>query len=415
MRLKKIIKRFVFEEDNRSKITLGADVRLNPDLYRLQLKADSDDEYPITADLYAKTWVTNPTSAKQWLNFEVFAYHPKDDLGQPLTSLGFRLGNGTNEYWWNGASWEINTSDWNTEAEVANNITDFPATSKSIQVIINLVTTDKAVTPLVEEIRILYASDIEFQEDLIVRSFIPLVRVEVQPIADYLIEMIATSNTIDLEDDYPLETPYNITGIDSVFNHTDDPDHNTDLYQSYDTGTKIITLDAAVDSGKMVWIRFYYEPEIAITTSQEYSEHDKVPLISLSDIRLINKRQIGAATAVINRDAGTGTKVPGPRQTDIEITLHGITASSKDQQRLADELRRFFANNPMMLSIGLDEEYRLWLTSEYAIRTVPGQSELHTGLLRFRIVGALYYQEQSEDVYAVERLQLIGDMDVTIE
>ena len=36
-----------------------------------------------------------------------------------ITGAGYRLTDGTDEYWHNGASWEVNTTDWNTEEEVA--------------------------------------------------------------------------------------------------------------------------------------------------------------------------------------------------------------------------------------------------------------------------------------------------------
>lgn len=414
MRLWKLIKRFCFLEEYRAKITLGTDVRLNPQTNRIQLQANDAGEYPTTADLYAKSWVTNPNTVKQWLNFQVFGTHVYDDLGAALTSLGFRLGDGTDEYYWDGGAWSISTSNWNTEAEIANNIPTFPVTEKKIQVIVNLVTTDKRYTPTVQEVRLLYSSDVEFQEDLLVRSLIPKLREEIQVIADYpLAALAAPSSTLDL-DDYPLGTPYNIVGIDSVFNHTDDPDHFNDLFQSYDSGTHVITLSAPIDAGKVPWVRFLWTPEIAISTSQEYSELEKVPVIELIDIALTNKRMVGQDTGVLNKDTGTGTLLPGPRQTDIEISMRGVTDSGRDHQRLADEMRGFFFNNSVLVSKGMDEEYRLQLTIEYNDQTGPNQGGIHSGFLRFRIVGALFFQKQTKDVFAVERMVLTGDMDVTI-
>lgn len=415
MRLKKIIKRFIFEEENRSRITLGTNVRLNPLTNRIQLKADDTTGlYPMDADLYARTWIANPTSVKSWLNFEAFVDHAYDDLKQPLTSVGFRLGDGTDEWWWNGSAWIIDTANWNTEAEVANNIQDFLATERKLQIIINLVTTDAVVTPQVQEIRVLYSSDIEFQEDLIIRSLIPMLRENIRPISDFPITLASDSDTIDLANDYVLETPYNVMAIDSVFNHTDDENHWTDLYQSFDIGTQVITLSSTQSAGKVIWIKFIYEPEVAMTTGQEYSEIDKVPSIILTDIGLANAKMVGQDTAVINKDAGTGTKIKGPRQTDIDITLRGHTDSARDQKRLADQLREFFINNVIVVSKGLDECYELWLTSEYVFRSSANQSGIHSGLLRFRVIGALFYQQHDQDVYAVRSLNLVGDMDVTI-
>jgi len=415
MRLKKLIKQFDFEERNRRDITLGSDVRLNPSGW-LQLEADDDDVFPTTSNLYAKTWVANPDSVKQWIGFEAEVQHSKDFLGDNLTSIFFRLGNGTNEYWWNGGAWEINVVDWNTEAEIATNISTFPATAKKIQVIINLKTSDATVTPLVTVVKILYYSDVEFFEDLVYRSLVPLLRSEIRPIGDYPIVMAAASSTIDLDNDYPLETPYNIVGIDSVFNHTDDASHFTDLYQSYNVGTKVITLSSSVALGKTLWIKFLWEPEVAVTTGQEYSELDKVPALHLTDINLINQQRLSrAADTVADKAAGTAVQIPGPKQADIEIALRAVTASARDQMRIADELKKFFANNLSVISVALDEEYDLWLTSEYDARTTVGQNELHSGILTFRIVKALFFSETEKDVYTVQRFRLTGDMDAVIE
>lgn len=414
MRVKRLIKRFQFEERNRSRITLGTDVRLNPETHRLQLKETSAGTYPTTADLYAKTWVTTPERVKQWLGFEALIAHPKDDLGQPLTSAGYRLSDGTDEYWWDGGAWVVNTTDWNTEAEVALNIASFPATARQLQVVINLVTTDETVTPELEAVKVLYSADIEHQEDYVYRSLVRLLRNEVRPIGDYPIALATTTDVIDMDDEYPLETPYNVVGIDSVYDHTSDPDHNTDLLLSYDAPTQVITLTSAVAAGNILWIRFIWEPEVAVTTAAEYTEVAKVPAIEISDVNLVDSAETGADDWVINKGDGSAVKVLGPLQADIEFTLRGLTDSARDQHRLADELKRFFRNNPIIKSVGMDEEFRLWLLTEYDMATVANRDEIQTGRLRGRIVKALFYERDAVDVYAVQAFHLTGDMNAVI-
>jgi len=413
MRVKRLIKRFQFEERNRSRITLGTDVRLNPETHRLQLKETSAGTYPTTADLYAKTWVTTPERVRQWLSFEAEIVHPKDDLGQPLTSAGYRLSDGTDEYWWDGGAWTVNTTDWNTEQEVAANISDFPATAKQLQVIINLVTTDETVTPELAAVKVLYSADIEHQEDYVYRSLVRLLRSEVRPISDYPIKLTAVTDVVDI-DDYPLETPYNVVGVDSVFDHTADPNHFTDLLASYDAPTKVITLTSAVAAGNILWVKFIWEPEVAVTTAAEYTEVAKVPAIEISDINLVDSADTGTDDWVIDKGAGTAVKVFAPLQADIEFTLRGLTDSARDQHRLADELKRFFRNNPIIRSVGMDEEFRLWLLTEYDMATVANRDEIQSGRLRARIVKALFYERDAVDVYAVQRFNLTGDMNAVI-
>jgi methylglyoxal synthase len=359
------------------------------------------------------TWVTNPSSVKQWLNFQAIMSIPEVD-GVAKGSVGFRLGDGTNQKWWSGTAWVTNTVNWNTEAEIATNIGTFPVASRQMQVIINLKSNDAKYTPEVEKIKVLYASDVEFQDDLINRSLIPALRTKVRPIADFPVSLAASGATINIKTTYQLETPYNVVGIDSVFNHTDDPAHLADLYSSYNPTTGDITLTTSIAAGKVAWIRFYYEPEVAVNTSQDYSEIEKIPSIILSEISLVEASETGQDDSVISIATGAGTKVPGPLQGDLEITAQLLTDKARDQQMLADEVKRFFADNPLIRSKGMDEEYRLWLVDEYAQQTTPTQDEIHTGRLRFRIAKALFFQKQTVDVYSVKQFHLTWDMDAVV-
>jgi len=415
MRLRKLVKHFEFLSNNRDKITLDDYTRLNEDENRAQLKEIlfEIEEYPTDDDLHLKTWVAQPQSVQQWLGFEVEATHFEVD-GQVATSLGFRLSDGVDEYWWDGGNWVVNTTDWNTEVEVAGNISNFPAIAKKLQVIVNLKTTNKYVTPYLRDIKVLYSSNIEFKEDLLYRTLIPLLRDNVRPIADYPIELTSDTDTLDLANDFPLETPYNIVGIDSAYNHTDDPNHNTDIYQSYDPGTNVVTLSQVVSAGKVVWLRFYWEPEVAVTTSRDYTEIQKVPSLVLDDVNLVNATEYGPDDYVVNKSTGEAVIVPAPIRGDLEIMANLITDKGVDQTRLADEMKRFFANNPLITSTGLDEEYRLWLLDEYDMRTSANLGDLHTGRLRFSIVGALFYMRDSIDTYAVKEFKSTNDSNLVI-
>lgn len=413
MRLKTIFKRFIFEESNRSELTFGTDTRLNPGENRLELVA-TDGVYPTTADLNVKTWVANPLTVKQWIGFDVIAQHQKGDDGiTPLSSLGFRLSDGTDEYWWNGAAWEVNTSDWNTEAEVSNNIASFPVTERKIQVVINLVTTDESVTPYVFEILVAYKSNVEFEEDLIARSLIPALRNGIRPISDFVIELSSATATIDLENDYPLETPYDITEIDSVYNKTDDPNQFTDLFQSYNPSTKVITLSSSVGAGKLVWIKFTYKPMVAISTDVNYIEVDTVPAIHITSVKN-NVIELNHDTAVRNKSAKTAVQVVRPNQVTVNVSLVGVTSLMKDQMRLGDELERFFANNKQLTSVGLDEKYDMIVTKDYEPRPTQGEDNVKTGLLSISIRNTLKYHRDERNAYIVDAFKITGDVSVAI-
>ena len=415
MRTKKLIKSFRFEEDNRSRVTLGTNVRLNPDQHWLQLKEDSSGQYPTTADLYAKTWLTNPESVKQWLNFQVDVVNFEVD-GAVVTLVGFKLNDGTNDRYWDGGAWSVaGASNWNTEAQIANNISTFPATSKELQVIVNLKTANSDYTPIVREVKVLWASDVEFQEDIVYRSLVRLLRQEIRPIADYPFEVATSSSVLDLKDDYPLATPYNVVGIDAVFNDTDDPNHETDLFSSFNQGTLEVTLSSPIAAGKLVWVRFIYEPEVSVSTGREYEELEKVPQLVLDNIEMVDTTEMPCFDHVLNKDSGEGTKVHAPIRGDLQVDMDVITDKQTDQMRTAGEVARFFGNNPTLFSTGLDEEYRLWLIDEYRLVQPARGPNMHQGRVRFRIVHVLVWHKDSEPAYAEERFHLAGYMNVTVE
>ncbi len=409
MRVKRLIKNFEFLEEKRPLIELDSNTRLNPEKNRIELKIQDDDTYPTSG--VVKTWVTNPSTVKQWLGFDAIEYHPRDPLGDPITSLSFRISDGTDEYFWNGGAWEVNVVDWNTEGEVASNISEFAATEKKIQIVIRLSTTDTAYTPYLYEVKILWSSNVEFQEDLIVRSLIPLLRDQIRPISDFPAKLLVTTDTVDMKDSevsasFPLKTPYNLTDIDSVFNHTDDPEHQNDLFSSFDSINQIITMTEAVDSGKTLWIKFLWEPEVALSTGQEYDEVSKVPAVYIADVNGINQKTTSLYDTVRNKEEGTAVKISSPRQRDLDIDLRLITAKQSDLQKFTDEIRKFFDNNVQLRSVGLDEDYYFYQTSDFDARNTANQKEIFGGNFGCRIVSALFYTKQEEDLYIVQNLNL---------
>jgi hypothetical protein len=186
-----------------------------------------------------------------------------------------------------------------------------------------------------------------------------------------------------------------------VYDLSADPGKLNDLFQAYDPANKVVTLSSSVGAGNTVLVRFLYEPEIAVNTDQEYIEVSKVPQIILEEIKQAESAQETILPDyVINKGNGAGKKVQ-PTQSDIDIVATWITDKDKDHARLADAIKRYLGNNQMLRSVGQDEDFRLWLIDEYDQRTFPSQQGLRTGRLRFRIVKALFYDEDAKDITGV--------------
>jgi hypothetical protein len=413
MRTKQIIKYFDFNKSNYNLFTLGNNVRVNVGTNYLQLKEVSNGIYSTDSDLYASTWITNPNSVKQWQGFECTIENALDEDLNELTGVNFRLTDGVSEYWHNGADWETNNIDWNTEEEVANNISDFPITEKKIGVIVNPYTTNSSYTPLIKGIKILYSVDMEFQQDYIYRTLVRQLKEQVRPITDYAIKLTSESSTINLND-FEMETPYDIINIDSVYNETNDSDHFVDLLQSYNSSTKVITLSTAIDEDEIAYIKLIYRPVVAVTTGLDYYEVTKLPTLTLTNINLINTTELSHSDSVLNKSTGIGVTVKPPKRSDMDISLNIITNSAMDQVRLADEVKRFFANNSYLTSWGMDEKFRLQLLEEYDGQVGIQESGIYAGKLRFLIIGTLYYLQDATVAYSVERFRLTGDVEVDI-
>lgn len=405
MRLKHIIKRMEFSEQHRSRLTIGTDTRLNPTEHYLQLKAGGGG-YPTASDLFVKTWTTTPCSMKRWVGFMADLTNYRDAANQQVTDVRFRLSDGSQEFYWNtGASQWVpaSSNNWNTEAEIATNIAAFPVSNQTIQVVINLSTTNAAYTPIVRSVRLLYESDLEEMEDYVWRSLIPDMRAKILPIADHHIEMETTGAVIDLNN-FPIETPYEIASMDAVYDLDSDPRKLTNLLDSYNDATQEISLTSSITAGAAVLIRFVYRPVIAVSTSQDYREIEKVPEITLENI---SQGEIHPITRdhVLNKSTGEGKRVDTTQQ-DIEISARFITDKAKDHARLADAIKRYFADNPLLRSYGMDDYFRLWSMTDYDQDTTANQKDLHAGRFRFRIVSALFFDNDAVDIHGVLNFRL---------
>lgn len=404
-RLKKLIKEFVFEEKNRPRIVLGAGVRLSPEDQRLEL-APIGGPYPLTANLQATSWVSNPNRLKQWLLFEAIVKNKKDIHGAVVTSVKYRLSvDGTAHLWWNGTTWTTpSAGEWNTEAELSAHLPTFPVATQSLAVVLNLSTTDSAVTPEVKRLKFLYSSDLEFQEEYVARSLLPLMRDEILPISDYPFKASAGQTSVSLS---RVETSYNVVSIDSVYNATTDPNQLTDLFASYDPTTKTVVWTPAVAAGDMIWIRFVYNPEIIMAQSQDFTQLSKLPAVLIESVDSGKKTEISHTDWVVDKATNSGWRLAPGFQCDLDVSVRFTADKLKDLDRLGDQVKKVFTER-LFRARGQDELFRLYITSEYTQAFSETQSEIHSGRLRARICNAVFYPNDAKPVNGVQRFLMNG-------
>lgn len=414
--MRRLIKTFEFTEEHRASIQLGAGTRLHPTRQRVELAEVADGTYNTSASGFTvRSWVSHPEAARQWLGFQSFEVHPFDvDAGSTHTSIRYRLGDGSDEYVWDGSAWAVSTAAWNTEAEIAANIASFPIADQSIQVIANLATTNKRFTPALLAVKVLFAADIAFQEDLIYRSLVRSIREEIRATSDLPYQMPASASAINLGQ-IKIDTPYTITGVDAVYDHTSDPDHLTNLLDAYDSETKVITLTAAIDAEALAWIRFVYEPEVMVHTSRDYLEIGKVPALVISDINVSGSFETGKDDhIVLDKATGAAVKVPSPKQCDFDFSLRILADKARDLHRLQEAVRIWIRSNPTLRSRGLDERYGMAILNPFDGQGVNGSAETHAARIRFRVLKALFYDRPDEDAFATVRFTLRGPPDLIV-
>lgn len=413
MELRTYIKHFTFEEADRARVELGPNTRINPKTHRAQLGTYGSNIYPTTTNLYVKSWIANPDAVREWQGFDAEILHKKVN-GEQVTSAYFRLGDGTNEYYWNGSAWVVSTSNWNTEEEIANNIASFPTTERKLQVIVNLRTSDSTVTPELVEIRVAYGALLDSEEeDMILRTIVRKLKANIRPIAR--INLVQQNSGTSVDMNIEIDTDYNIVDIDSVFNHTTDPDHNNDIFSSYDPTTKILTLSASVVAGQLMWIRFQYEPIVAISTSRDWYEVEKIPSLILEDVSFTDAVQWYTEDYVGKKSDGTVKVLPGPIQGNLNFTIRGITDKQVDHLRLTSAVKRYFANNLVIVSTGLDERYRLWLVEEYEQSNSEEEKDLHSWVATFRIPNFCVWAKDAYDRNLVAQFGIGGDLDIEVQ
>lgn len=382
----RVIKQFHFNPDTGhdayNELTFSNDdlIWLNTEEYKVQLKRQSGGSYPVVDDIWFRTWTTTPLACRKLLMLEVFPEIQADG-----SDIQVRLYDGTNDLFWDGA-WSIaGAGDWNTEAEINAHIDTFPilpdrtfAVTVNLQSIAGILVDAGDVTPKVTEIRVLMEVHIDFLEDILFRSLMPLLESEVTGAANFAAMPAPTADTTTLNfGTLRINTPYNITAIERVYDLTDDIDLLYNLYQSYNSSTGIITLSAPLPANHRPLIVFRYTPEVVYITHQDYFEVGKLPCLVIQRVEVPTTQSynVSSREGIVDKGTYDAVVVEDPARISIEFRLHGLTASAVDEMRLMSRVLEFFKRNEFLTSVGLDEKYRMYLEKEFRDLSNPNRSD----------------------------------------
>lgn len=378
--INRLIKNFIFDEKIRSSLIFSdtSKIRLNSDdlrFPRIELKANSG-LFSTDPDIFVETPFTTPNALLKWLKIETIKMGDELPLG---TSIGFKVKTPTGNYFWNGSSWaNANLSDWMSELDFNANFASFPislAGSRSIGIIINLRTTDPKLTPQVTALKLLGEFDIDCLDDIVYETFIRKLNTEFRSTSKVAFPLGQASNSVDLKAILENKS-YNITGIRSVYNVTDDPIKATNLFDSYAPGAPrqdgftfepgIVQFQSSLVAGKLIEVTFEYVPEIMVNTGQDYFEPATFPSLVIEEIETIDRAGFTAQDSVghgrdLIRDIPNlvGVVQYSPEVKTIRVNYAVFTNLQLDQMRLSQDISSFFCANHSLRSYGLDTEYDL--------------------------------------------------------
>ena len=439
---KKLIRNFVFNDEIRNELVFS-----DPDKIRLEpesqiaptrgiiLNSRTTGEYPTDDDIFIETPFIEPHALKQWLKFE--ARVDEDEFAQrgvpDGTSIGFKIKTSGGNLWWNGTLWtSAGVSDWNTEQEINDNISTLPIATigdRKIGFVLNLKTTDPAITPEVKELKLLGQFDIEFLDDIIYDGIIRKLNSEFRTSS---IVSFYTGNSplssVDLNS--VLENKaYNITGVRSVYNVSDDPMKLNNLFSSYSLGSArkdgftfdpgVVQLISTIPIDKVVEVVFEYIPEIMVVQSQEFFEVKTFPsivfegIVSLDRTGFINRPQNSIGEDFIRDKTNlTAYQQQSPRQSTIRFEYAAFTNNQMDQTRLVNDLNEFWSNNPQVKAYGLDNKYGIGISQE--LQTSKNQrvdgSDTQTAEGAFEVLGVLFYDKEASPVPLVGSINIEYDV-----
>lgn len=400
------IKQLRFEEKVRSKLTFSdaTKIRLNPLTNQLELKKDSLDKYPTDADLYMAGPLWNPEALTKWEGLHVDPLEENQPAG---TTVGLRLGDGTDQRYWGGASWDVaSPGDWSTETEVAANITSFPLTGKQLQLIVNLRTTDNDVTPTVSGLCVLMEADFDYLASIIGDSLVPSLAASFGTLViDFALVVDAGGVNLSLLD---LETPFNLVDVLEVYNHDTDPEHLTDIFSAFDSAGKQITVSSAFAVGETAWLKISVAPEIIVNwASQDYIEISKVPAVVIERIDA-NGNQVTATAVVRDKSASppTATVMKTPYKLQLNIALTLVGEKTRTLMALQDRALTHAIETPLLRWRALEEELTLTTASEGEFRPRPDLRDEHSSSYSLRLHDVYLWLKPSEQINLVEQVNL---------
>lgn len=399
-----------------SVISDDAKIRIDPEDFVVKLRVDeSTFRYPIDVDLNVRSWTVAPEKVDALEVLEVIGETPEG------TSVGLRLFDGTEQWWWDGGAWGSSpgAGEWNTEAEVNANLATYDVSAtREFGVVVNLTTTDDKVTPTVTAVKVLWNGSFSWLEDLLVDSLVGMFQDELTFEVDVgLPPLPSTSASIDL-DDYVDDASGDLGYIDAVavYDYDADLDRKVNLLTSYDAGTKVLSLSPSAPAGNRLILRMRAMVSAAWDTHRDFEPIGKLPQVILRNAETVSSAPYPSSFGggIVRRDAGTGVEVPPPYRMTFRVEAEVRTdRNAREQAAVVEDFLGLLHGGPaseagpFLRRRAVGDRVRLLAIDEYRARDIDlddGDVASHT--VEFLIQNVSIQLKPAVDTYAVSALKL---------
>jgi len=360
--------------------------------------------YPTDDDLYVRGPAIEPGALRDWVALFVATDEPDDTLVQ------FRLYDvtGAQDLYWDGGAWSAaGAGDWNTLQEVQTNLGSLDAAVRGLRLVFNLHTDDATATPRVTGAVVLFTAAItSFNEEWLYRTFLRQLSAGAQPIADVAVRW--PGGTTYTWDHDAQEEPLGEATLDIVaaYDLNNDPDRETDLLQSYNTGSGLVTLSQSVDADNDVLLLVVYQPVVAILTHPDFDEVAGVPAVTITTIDETLVREDPRTIAAPNVGDANARAVQSPRQVDFDLELTVVVPRGLDLVRVTEAVQTWIRNNPVLLSSATGGRVSVTIQEPFSSTPRGDAAHLHEGTLTVRLWNAEQWIFPAFDAYSAQNLVL---------
>ncbi len=415
MHVQKMIWRIDLREEDRPTLDLSGGLRLNACTQRLEVPREPADRlrFQTDATLYAIVPGVTSGTVKRWTGFQVGINNPdsEEDVFQQVGSAYFRIADPDGQFHWDGATWnevEPDSQLWNTEAEVATNISSFELRSGTISIVVNLRTTSTLNAPSMLWFKLMGDIEANLEYDYIYRTIVPSLMDNIRPIGRFAVSVPEPDNAFIAglaEITSGMLKSYNLRGISHVYNDTQDPDQRVDIFVAENIAEDRIDLSVAPAANDQLTVYFLYEPEVAVQTSREYVEVAKIPAITLESITITDKALYRSKDlGIYNVGNGEGFILPAPRFSDISFAAEVITSLQYDEFQILRAIQKWMSTMPQLRSNALGISFDLITGFTFSENSSPNKDDVRTGTLTFRLANVVFYDSGAFPSRRAERL-----------